>query len=127
MGTTNLKHSIILKAMAAMKAMKAAKGMKKAKRVSTIATGKRSKASVFRGTKVKTSGGLKKADIMKNKAGKLVSRKSSAASKKRFNGSSLQKWGQAVKAARKALGLKGFVAIKKGSPVYNKAKSLYKK
>merc|ERR1711924_170591 len=27
--------------------------------------------------------------------------------------------------ARKALGLKGFVAIKKGSPLYNKAKELY--
>merc|ERR1719373_1527237 len=112
--------------MKAAKAMKAAKGMKKAKRVSTIASGKRSKASVFRGTKVKTSGGLKKADIMKNKTGKLVSRKSSAASKKRFKGSGAQKWVEAVKAARKALGLKGFVAIKKGSPLYNKAKSSYK-
>merc|ERR1719473_1284721 len=107
--------------------MKAAKGMKKAKRVSIIATGKRSKASVFRGTKVKTSGGLKKADIMKNKAGKLVSKKSSAASKKNYKGSGAQKWVEACKAARKALGLKGFVAIKKGSPLYNKAKSLYKK
>merc|ERR1739845_113403 len=98
-----------------------------AKRVSIIATGKRSKASVFRGTKVKTSGGLKKADIMRNKAGKLVSKKKSAASKKRFNASGASKWGAAIKAARKALGLKGFVAIKKGSPLYTKAKSLYKK
>merc|ERR1712045_533104 len=42
--------------------MKAMKGMKvmKAKRVSIIAKGKRARASVFRGTKVKISGGMTK-------------------------------------------------------------------
>ena len=33
----------------------------------------------------------------------------------------------AVAVARKALNIKGFCAIKKGSPLYNKAKALYKK
>ena len=33
-------------------------------------------------------------------------------------------WVHAVKAARKSLGVKGFVAIKKGTPLYRKAKSL---
>merc|ERR1719420_848534 len=110
-----------------MKAMKAMKGMKrKAMKVSKVAKGKRSKSSVFRGTKEKTSGGLKKSDLVKSKTGKVVSKKSSEAAKKRFKGSALDKWCRAVQAARKALGLKGFVAVKKGTPVYNKAKSLMK-
>ena len=33
-------------------------------------------------------------------------------------------WINAVKKARKTLGVKGFVAIKKGTPLYKKAKSL---
>merc|ERR1739838_753953 len=66
------------KSMKGMK-KKAMKGMKKkAMKKSVIAKGKRAKSSVFRGTKVKTSGGLKKADLKKNKAGHVVSRKRSA-------------------------------------------------
>ena len=33
-------------------------------------------------------------------------------------------WIAAVQAARKALGVKGFSAIKKGSPLYKKAKEI---
>ena len=36
-------------------------------------------------------------------------------------------WLAAVQKARKALGIKGFQPIKKGSAFYNKAKSFYKK
>ena len=36
-------------------------------------------------------------------------------------------WVAAVAAARRALGIKGFFAIKKGSPLYVKATALYKK
>merc|ERR1719265_2696886 len=97
---------------------------KKAMKVSKIARGKRAKSSVFKGTKSKTSGGLKATDLVKSKSGKIVSKKASAGAKKRFQGSKLQKWCKAVQAARKALGLKGFVACKKGSPLYNKAKAL---
>jgi len=57
---------------------------------------------------------------MKNKHGIVVSKKQSAASKK-----NAAKWLGAVMSARKALGLKGFVPIKKGTPLYTKAKSLY--
>merc|ERR1719163_1953256 len=103
-----------------MKAMKAKKAMKK----STVAKGKMAKSSVFKGTKSKTSGGLKASDLVKSKSGKIVSKKASASAKKKFQGSKLQKWCKAVQAARKALGVKGFVAIKKGSALYNKAKSL---
>merc|ERR1711904_522363 len=53
------------------------------------------------------------------KFGKVVSKKASAKAKK-------SPWIAAVTAARSALKLKGFVAIKKGSPLYAKAKSLYK-
>merc|ERR1711874_659979 len=82
-----------MKAMKVMKAMKAAKpmkvaapmkAMKKAMKVSKVAKGKRSKSSVFRGTKERTSGGLKKSDLVKSKTGKVVSKKASEASKKKF-------------------------------------------
>merc|ERR1712115_335498 len=113
------------KAMKAAKAMKAVKAMKakKAMKVSTVAKGKLAKAAVFGGRKVKTSGGLKAADLVKSKSGKIVSKKASAKAKKNFQGSKLQKWCKALQAARKALGVKGFVACKKGSALYNKAKS----
>merc|ERR1711977_199557 len=99
-------------AMKAMKAMAAMKAMKKSTRMSKIAKGKFKNALVFRGTKAKTSSGLTKGDLIKNANGKIVSKKQSAAAKKRF-GSTIKKWTDAVKAARKSLGLKGFVAVKK--------------
>merc|ERR1712078_499463 len=96
----------------------------KAMKVSKIAKGKRALSAVFSGKKEKTSSGLKKADLVKSKTGKVVSKKRSALSKKRYQGSKLQKWAKAVQAARKALGVKGFVAVKKGTALYNKAKAL---
>merc|ERR1719359_1929516 len=115
-----------MKSMKAMKAMKAMKGMKKkAMKKSVIAKGKRGKSSVFRGTKVKTVGGLKKSDLTRNKAGKVVSKKSSAAGKRAYK--HIRGWTVACSKARKALGVKGFVAIKKGSALYKKAKELYGK
>merc|ERR1712110_966822 len=116
-----------MKAAKAMKAMKAAKPMKakKAMNVSKIAQGKRAKASVFSGRKEKTSSGLKKTDLVKSKSGKVVSKKMSLVAKKRY-ASTIGKWTAAVTKARKALGVKGFVAVKKGSALYNKAKQFYK-
>merc|ERR1719454_1753359 len=96
----------------------------KKKTVSKIARGQMAKAVVLRGTKEKTSGGLKKSDLMKNKNGKIVSKKQSANAKRRF-ASTVGPWMKAVKKARAALKLKGFVAIKKGSPLYIKAKEFY--
>merc|ERR1712139_484008 len=87
---------------------KAMKAMKK-KAVSKIAKGKFRKVLAYRGTKEKTIGGLTKSDLVKNKHGKIVSKKASLRAK---NNSA---WTTAVVKARKALGLKGFVAIKKGS------------
>ena len=101
------------------KAMKAMKAMKK----SVIAKGKLAKLVVFRGTKTKTGSGLKKTDLMKNKNGKIVSRKASAHGKKAYG--HIKGWTVAVTKARKFLGLKGFIAVKKGSPLYKKAKEFY--
>ena len=99
--------------------MKAMKAMK-AKRVSIIAKGKAARSVVFRGTKEKTASGLKKSDLMKNKNGKVVSKKKSLRMKN-------NKWAAALVKARKQLKIKGFAPIKKGSALYKAAKSIYKK
>merc|ERR1711998_764316 len=114
--------------MGMAKAMRAAmKGMRRrAMKKSVVAKGKLAKSSVFRGTKAKTASGLKKTDLIKSKSGKIVSRKKSALAKKRY-ASGIGKWTAAVSKARKALGVKGFVAIKKGSALYKKAKEFYGK
>ena len=92
-------------------------------KVSTIARGKLAKASVFRGTKAKTSGGLKKSDLIKSKTGKIVTKKSHAAGKRAFK--NIRGWTQAVSKARKALGITGFCAVKKGTALYKKAREFY--
>merc|ERR1719343_1288254 len=118
------KMSMKMKMAMAMKMSMKRKAMKK----SVIAKGKRGKSSVFKGTKVKTVGGLKKADLMKNKNGKVVSKKSNAAGKKAFK--MIKGWNAACIKARKALGVKGFCPVggktAKGQALYKKAKSLYK-
>merc|ERR1719408_1201802 len=111
-----------MKAMKAMAAMKAMKAMKK-KAVSKIAKGKLAKLVVFRGTKAKTYTGLTKNDLVKNKRGKIVTKKQTAAGKKAY--ANIKGWTVAVQKARKALGVKGFVAVKKGTPLYKKAKELF--
>merc|ERR1711972_1111769 len=108
---TDSAMALAMKTMKAMKAAMKKGGMKKAAKkkamkVSKIAKGKRARASVFRGTKVKTASGLAKSDMMKSKSGKIVSRKASAASKKKFATSALKKWCDACKKARKELGIK---------------------
>merc|ERR1719382_1198441 len=115
-----------------MKAMKAKMSMKmrmKAMKVSIIAKGKYAKSTVFRGSKVKTTGGLKKSDLMKSKTGKVVSKKAHANGKKAFK--RISSWTSALAKARKALGIKGFVAVggksKQGQAFLAKTRSFYKK
>merc|ERR1719163_2301802 len=81
----------------------------KAKRISKIAKGKLSKAMVFRGSKERTVSGLNKAALLKNKRGKVVSKKQNAAGKRAYK--NIQSWTNAVKAARKELKVRGFVAV----------------
>merc|ERR1712224_655666 len=101
-----------------MKGMKAMKAMK----VSKIAKGPRAYGSVFKGKKEKTKSGLKKSDLVKSSTGKIVSKNASAASKKKYK--FIKAWTEAISKARKELGLKGFVAIKKSSELYKKAKEI---
>merc|ERR1719211_884571 len=82
----------------------------------------------FKGKKAKTVGGLTKDTLIKSKSGKIVSKAASARGKKRYAGSALKKWGDAVKAARKQLGISGFCAVggktAQGKALYAKAKSI---
>jgi len=104
-----------MKAMKAMAAMKAMKAMKK-KAISKFTA----RRQAFAGKIDTTKGGLKKSDLVKNKSGRVVSKKASLRAKK-------SPWIAAVQKARAALKIKGFCAIKKGSPLYVKAKELYRK
>merc|ERR1712113_1123738 len=96
--------------------------------VSVIAKGKMARAVVFSGRKQKTASGLTKANLLKNKSGKIVSKSRSQNSKKNYANSAIKKWADAMKAARKALNLKGFVPMggktAQGKSLYAKAKSL---
>merc|ERR1712176_1121125 len=107
-----------------MKAMKAMKSMRRrAMKKSKIAKGRFAKVVVFRGSKAKTSGGLTKEKLTKNKNGRIVSKKKSAKGKN-------LKWLKAVVKARAALKIKGFCAVggktAAGKALYAKAKSFYK-
>merc|ERR1712050_530644 len=95
-------------------------------RVSTIAGGRYAKATVLKGRKAKTSGGFTRDNLMKNKRGKVVSRKAAAQGKEAFR--NIQDWVSSVVAARKALQVSGFLAINgkslQGKELYVKSKAL---
>ncbi|CAE6961976.1 ATJ2 [Symbiodinium natans] len=120
-----MKRGRPMKAMA--KAMKAMKVMKK-KKESKIARGKMAKMVVFRGSKEKTATGLQKSDLMKNRNGKVVTKKQHAKGKALF-AEYAKKWTNAVSKAREELGIKGFCAIggksAQGKALYAKARSIY--
>ena len=97
-----------MKAMAAMKAMRAMK-----KKAISARTAVR---QAFAGKIGKTKGGLTAASLIKNKHGRVVSKKQSLKGKKNV-------WILAVSKARKELKIKGFCAVKKGTEIYKKAKS----
>merc|ERR1711862_654809 len=111
-----------LQIMAAIKAMKAMKAMKvmKAKRVSK----RMAKVMGFRGGNTGGATTLKKTDLVKNKSGRIVSKVKSMLAKKRY-ASGVGKWTKAVQKAREEMGMTGFVTIKKGTPLYKKAKEFY--
>merc|ERR1711920_770797 len=114
------------KAPAMKSAMKGTMKSMKANRVSKIAKGKLGRAQVLRGTKEKTLSGLTKDSLMKNKRGKIVSKKASAVGKRNYK--NIEAWIEATVAARKVLQLKGFTAINgktvQGKAIYVKAKAL---
>merc|ERR1712224_94792 len=98
----------------------------KSKRVSKIARGRLAKAIVLKGGKEKTVGGLTKELLMRNKRGKVVSKKAAAQGKRAYR--HIQDWVSSVVAARKALQVTGFVAINgkslQGKALYVKSKAL---
>merc|ERR1711865_389561 len=110
------------KAMKAMKAMKAAAPKAMKAMMKKVISAKLARRHAFAGKIVKTKTGLTKSDLVKNKMGKIVSKKASLRAKKN---NAFGPWLVAVKKARKALNLKGFVAIKKGTPFYKKAKEFF--
>merc|ERR1719436_2244708 len=106
--------------------MKTCMKSKKSKRISTVAKGRLARSLVFHEKRVKTVGGLKKDDLMKNKRGKIVSKRSAAQGKRHYK--NVESWVECVMEAREALHCKGFVAINgktlQGKALYVKAKSL---
>ena len=102
----------------AMKAAAPAKAMKAMKK--KVVSARLAKRHAFFGKLDKTKTGLKKSDLVKNKAGRIVSKKKSQRAKS-------SPWLAALKQARSALKIKGFCVIKKGTPLYKKAKELYGK
>lgn len=74
----------------------------KAMKSSVIAKGPRGKGAVWRKTKVKTAAGVTKADLKKNKQGRLVTEKAHRAGKKAEK--RVSKWTQAVMRAKVVLG-----------------------
>merc|ERR1712138_289108 len=108
-----LKMAKAMKAMKAMAAMKAMRAMKK-----KVISARLARRHAFFGKIDKTKTGLKKSDLMKNKSGRVVSKKASLRAKK-------SPWIAAVKAARSALKIKGFCALKKGPPLSKTAQELY--
>merc|ERR1740129_2452556 len=116
-----------MKSMKGMKAaMKAMKAMKK-RAVSKVARGKYRKALVFRGSKQKTSGGLTKESLIKNKHGRIVNKAASARAKKTMS-PAFKAFGEATKKARKELGITGFCPVggktAQGKALYAKVKSI---
>merc|ERR1719359_1989658 len=120
-GAKAMKAMAMKKAMKAMKAMamkKAMKAMKKKKAMKKLKAFTQ-KRYAFTGKLSKTASGLTKADLVKNKHGKVVSKKKSLLAMK-------SPWIAAVQKARAALKIKGFKPVKKGTPLYAEAKKLYK-
>merc|ERR1712187_293023 len=100
--------------------------MGKGKRMSKVAKGRLAKAMVLKGSKEKTTGGLTRDALIRNKRGKIVSKKASASGKRNFQ--NIQDCVSSVVAARKALQVTGFVAINgkslQGKALYVKSKAL---
>merc|ERR1712173_221293 len=94
-----------------MKSTAMKKAAMKKKAVSKVAVGRLAKQAVFSGRKVRTSGGLTKDSLVRSKTGKIVSKKASFRAKRVFATGKLRVWAAAVKKARGALGIKGFVPV----------------
>jgi len=120
-----------MKKRKAKKVSSIARGKNRRAQVSKVAKGRGAKARVLNGSKERTSGGLKKSDLVRNKEGRVVSKKSREAGKLAYQKNGIAKFIKAVQQARKALGIKGFQAVggktARGQALLKKARSFYKK
>merc|ERR1712043_78368 len=102
-------------------------GVMKSMKKSKIARGPRAKWIVLKGGKEKTASGLKITDLMKNKRGKVVSKKAASSGRRAYT--HIKVWVDCVVQARKELGMTGFVPVNGKSPqgkaLYAKAKVMY--
>merc|ERR1719410_543960 len=109
----------------APKAARKASKPRKPKRVTKkMQTG--SMRQVWNGSKTYTKGGLTKSNLMLNKRGKVVSKKTHAFGQKAFAG--IKGWTVALAKARKELGITGFVKLNRGTEgvaLYNLAKKYH--
>merc|ERR1719433_1020549 len=108
------------------KAARAMKGMK-AKCAPKVATGRYAKAMVIAGSRERTVGGIRAEGLMRNKRGRIVSKRRNAHGKRMYR--NVESWIEAVLAARAALHCKGLVVINGrtllGKALYAKAKAIF--
>lgn len=79
-----------------------------------------SRAEVFHGTAQETTGGLKKTNL-KKKDGRIISKALSKPNP------SAKMWSDSVKKAYKELKLDGFVPVRQGEPLHERAKKIFEK
>merc|ERR1719421_279683 len=106
--------------------MKAMRKVMKKKKVSKVARGRMAKSLVFRGSREKTTGGLTRDSLMRNKRGKIVSKRMNAKGKRAYK--NVETWTEAFMQAREMLRVEGFHAINgktlQGKALYYKTKAL---
>ena len=83
----------------------------KPKRVSMSAVWKSDDKDNLKTVGLPKNNGLGKADLIKNKRGKIVSKEASERSAAAYKGSELEKWQKCVTRAKQDLGLSGWVDL----------------
>ena len=82
----------------------------------------RAHPSVYSGKRKRTPGGLERKDLVKNKRGRVVSKKKSRQGQK-------NSWPKACKQARKELGVEGFVPVggrtREGKELHRRATKIH--
>ena len=127
---TLVVHAVMVAPMKSREGIKSTNGMKSmTAKKSKIARGVKAKPLVLNGQREQTVGRLTKDALTKNRSGKIVYKKKSRAAKRKWPTSALNKWGDAVKAARAALNITRFVTVNgktaQGKALYAKAKALH--
>ena len=80
--------------------------------------------AVFSGDAMKTKFGLTKEDLVKHN-GHLLTKKELERSRRQFVNNGLMRWMAATLCAREVLKSKGFVSLKRGTPLYEKTARFY--